>query len=141
MLHNKLTQPWLKTTNISYVTISLCQKSEFRSAELSAQCLMAWSQGGGRGCVLIWGAGSSFKLTGCWQNSFPCGCSTEVLIFSLAVSWELLSAPRGHPEFHNMCPLLSKYGRLLCLPDLWKIASHTLPSFEQFVWFGQAQPR
>ena len=35
--------------------------------------------------VFIWHLGSSSKLTGCEQNPFPCGCSTEVLIFLLAV--------------------------------------------------------
>lgn len=35
----------------------------------------------------------------CWQNSFPCHCRTEVPAFLLAVSWRLLSAPRGHVAF------------------------------------------
>ena len=32
------------------------------------------------------------KLTGCWQNSFPGGCITEVQVFLLAVGYGLLSA-------------------------------------------------
>ena len=32
------------------------------------------------------------KLTGCWQNSFPAGCVTEVQVFLLVVGQELLSA-------------------------------------------------
>ena len=35
--------------------------------------------------VLIWGPGSSSKLTVFGENSFPCGCRTEVPIFHLAV--------------------------------------------------------
>ena len=39
---------------------------------------------------------SSVRLT---AESSPCSYRTEVLIFLLAVDWELLSAPTGHPQF------------------------------------------
>lgn len=35
----------------------------------------------------MWGSGTSSKLNGCWQNSFPYGWMTEVLVF--------LPAPEG----------------------------------------------
>ena len=36
---------------------------------------------------------------GCWQNSAPCGCRTEALIFSLAVRW-------AHCQLYRLLPVL-----------------------------------
>ena len=35
---------------------------------------------------------------GCWMNSVPGGCRSEVLTVLLALGWELFSAPRSCPE-------------------------------------------
>lgn len=35
----------------------------------------------------------------CWQNSISCSCRVEVPIFSQAVSQQVLSVPRGCPQF------------------------------------------
>ena len=46
-------------------------------------------------------------LPGCWQNPVPSGWKSEVPLFLEAVSWGLLSAPRGHSSsfFHNLLHL------------------------------------
>lgn len=42
---------------------------------------------------------STCRLSGCWQNLFPCICMTEGPNFSLAVHQRLPSGPRGCPQF------------------------------------------
>lgn len=45
------------------------------------------------------------KLTGCWKNSFPCICRTEVSMFLVAVGQRPLSAPVGssHVALIDVC--------------------------------------
>lgn len=35
---------------------------------------------------------------GCWQNSVPCSCGTEISVFLLVFSWRSLSSPRSCPQ-------------------------------------------
>lgn len=37
--------------------------------------------------------------SGCWENSFPFGCMTEVSVFLLALSQQPLLATGGGPQF------------------------------------------
>lgn len=54
---------------------------------------------------LSWGSGNLFQAhSDYWQDSVPCGCRTEVLIFLLVVSWELLSISRGYPPSFSRGP-------------------------------------
>ena len=60
-------------------------------------------------CELIWGSGSSPKLTSCWQNSVLCVC--KVLVFLLACGRGSCLSFRGHlylsdtwpRHSHNVC--------------------------------------
>ena len=57
-----------------------------------------------RGTVLVWRLGEEYTLSGCWQNSLPPSCETEVAITLLAVGWgvlgfyRLLSGPCTMPS-------------------------------------------
>ena len=92
----------------------------------------AWTQATDQGCNLISGAGVSSKLTGCWQNTVPCGCRTEGPVFLLGVNWGLHLAPRSLLSLpsHNMsvCPPVEEY------------LSNASPLVKGFTWLSQAHP-
>ena len=43
-----------------------------------------------RGTVLVWRLKEEYTHSGCWQNSLPPSCETEVAITLLAVGWGVL---------------------------------------------------
>ena len=60
-----------------------------------------------------------------WQNSFPCGCRAEVLIFFLADSWRLQSTPRGH-----LLIILAQHSNLLFQSQQKYNSLTSIPSFK-----------
>ena len=66
-----------------------------------------WHQGVGLGYDLIWDSGRSSTLTDCWENSIPCGCSTEVLALWLAMGWGQYQLLQVAPSSLSHSPLHS----------------------------------
>ena len=58
---------------------------------------------------------SASRFSGCWQNSFPCGCRTEVHVSWLSVSQGPLIAARGHSQLlaHGFHGQFTTWGFLL----------------------------
>lgn len=86
-------------TPINYFTVSVDQKSRNRMVGICSGFHGTETKLLTRTTVCIQHLGSSSKLTGCGQNSFPYSCSPEVLIFLLAFGQEMLSATRSCLRF------------------------------------------
>lgn len=86
-------------TPIYDLALSVDPKSRHRTIgnPLCLGLLRAEAEALARTVVFIWHSGSFPKLTGCRQNPFPYGCSTEVLIFLLA--W----VGSGSPQLEAAC--------------------------------------
>lgn len=110
LLHNKI-PPNLVTnrTNMSYVTVSVCQESEHSLAEspvsaVSQACDLIWRLNWGKIHVQV-------HSCGCWKDSFfswAVGMCVSVPPWLLAATWESVGQPRGvrwdgHPRWKPLC--------------------------------------
>ena len=99
LLHKKWPQIYqLKTTPVYYLTISLgCESGHGLGPwakdplRVSQGCSQGFSQAAFSSGGLTEGRICFQAHSGCWQNSYPRSCRTEVSIFMLAVGQGLLS--------------------------------------------------
>lgn len=126
--HTKgLQSKWIKTTHIYYLPV----------LEVQSPVWVSWGDNPGVSRFLsgdCWG--EAFPcLCGCWRNSVPRGCSTEVPLSLLAVSWE----PPLPPSASDTCtPSLPLDPSLAAISD--SLPCILLPSFKNLCHqFGPTQ--
>lgn len=66
-----------------------------------------------RAVALIWSLGSSSRITGCWQDLFPCSYIIQIPVFLLTVGWGRCAASGGCSQFLAIQPLGTSCGCLL----------------------------
>ena len=99
--HHKLCSIKQLYTQMYYVIFCMSQESGHQLAGSSAVSHYA-EIGCWPGCFHL-RLTAPFQFHCCWQNSFPCGCRTEVPVFLLALNLRSFLAP------NVLFPLLSTY--------------------------------
>lgn len=100
----------IQHTYIYYLTVSMHQSRHSWAGCSLLKTSQCFSQGLGRAVLYSEAWGSLLGLSGCWQNSLPCSCRTEV-----PFSWWLSAKNWTLEASHTSLPLDLKIWGLFTL--------------------------